>query len=66
MTDYYGDVVIQSAGFRYGGKSWSGAMIEGSGHVRSNDQETIRNLSDGLTGYVDRNNERIYDLISRK
>lgn len=66
MTDWYGDVVIQSAGFRYGGRNWSSAMIEGSGHVRSNDRETLHNLSDGLTGYVDRNNERVYDLISRK
>jgi hypothetical protein len=66
MTDYYGDVVIQSAGFRCGGKNWSAATIEGSGHVRSNDRETLHELSDGLTGYVNSNNERVYNLIKRE
>ncbi len=66
MTDYYGDVFIQSSGFSYGGKKWSAAAIEGSGHVRSNDRETLQNLSEDLTSYVDRNNERVYNLISRR
>lgn len=66
MTGYYGDVVIQSAGFRTGGIWGSAAMIEGSGHVRSNDLPTLQNLADDLVSYVDRNNERVYKLISRK
>ncbi|MBU5557458.1 MAG: hypothetical protein QW751_00030 [Candidatus Aenigmatarchaeota archaeon] len=65
MTRYYGDVVIQSAGFCYGGRNWSVAAIEGSGHVRSNDKDTLHNLSEDLPSYVDRNNERIYNLIKR-
>ena len=63
---YYGDVFIQSAGFTYGGRSWSAAMIEGSGSVRSNDRDTMHELAEDLTSYVDNNNERVYKLISRR
>lgn len=63
MVGYYGDVFIQSSGFRYGGSKWSAAMIEGSGSVRSNDRDTLHELSHDLTSYVDNNNERVYRLI---
>jgi len=66
MTNYYGDVFIQSSGFRIGGNNWAAAMIEGSGHTRSNDRETLQELSHDLPSYVNSNNERVYKLISKE
>jgi len=53
MTEYYGDVVVQASAFsaRYKGVDMS--LVEGSGHLRSNDLEVARNLSNGLTETVD-------------
>ena len=63
MTDYYAKVNIFSAGAKGEGFGLRGAFIEGNGRANSNDLESLRHMSSGLTDAVDKNNERIYKLI---
>lgn len=39
------------------------ATIVGNGYASSTDEQSLRRMSEDLTGCVDRNNERVYKLM---
>ena len=50
---------------RFGGSEVSAATIVGNGYAASTDEQSLRSMSQDLTGCVDRNNERVYKLMKR-
>jgi len=57
-------VNINSVGVSYKSGPVKTAMINGNGYASSTDLSSLQNMSSDLTSCVDRNNERVYKLMS--
>jgi hypothetical protein len=66
MVRYYANVNIFSAAAAGKAFGQSYAAIEGNGNAISNDLPALRNMAEDLTSAVDKNNERVYQLVSRR
>ena len=66
MSEYYGDVVIQASAWSAKYKGVEASLVEGSGHLRSNDLPIARNLSEGLTTAVDHAIGYAHDIHPRR
>ena len=66
MAEYYGDVGVQAAAVSFKYKGVHASVVEGSGHLRSNDLQIARNLSEGLTGTVDHAIGYAHDLHPKR
>ncbi|MCD6477121.1 MAG: hypothetical protein J7K26_03100 [Candidatus Aenigmarchaeota archaeon] len=60
---YHSNVNISSFGMCSHTKYGDVSTIVGNGHASSDDIECLRHMSEDLTGCVDRNNERVYQLL---
>ena len=60
---YHSNVNISSFAARTKSRYGDCATVVGNGHASSDDYSSLRSMSEDLTGSVDRNNERVYNLI---
>lgn len=60
---YESEVNITSFGARSHTRYGDVATIVGNGYASSDDRESLQRMSEDLTGCVDRNNHRVYELL---
>lgn len=59
-------VNVSSFGAVYESGPFKSAAIIGNGYAASTDLLSLQNMSEDLTGCVDRNNHRVYGLLSER